>query len=99
MAGYHGGQTVKEGFYLKRSTWEFVSIAREGGILPDNKKTSYRKLPLPTVMVAGPLLGLAYVIFVPILYCLSLGYIFTRLIGQKIKVTRQKDSVLADNVR
>ena len=99
MAGYHGGQTVKGGFYLKRSTWEFESVARGGGVLPGNKKTSYGRLPLPAMMVAGPLMGLAYAISIPAICCLSFGYSLARLIGKKIKITEQKGSVFTDKVR
>ena len=74
MASYHGGQAVKGGFYLKRSTSEFEYVAGGGGILPGNKETSYSRLPLPAVIVAGPLMGLAYVISLPTVYCLTFGY-------------------------
>ncbi|MEE9399142.1 MAG: hypothetical protein V3V23_02640 [Dehalococcoidales bacterium] len=96
MVGYHGGQTVKAGLYLKRSTWELESIARGGGVLSGNKETYFRRLPLPAVMVVGPLMGLAYVISLPILFCLVFGYFLARLVGRKLKVT--KYSKLGDEV-
>lgn len=96
MAGYHGGQAVKGGFYLKRSTWEFESVAGRGGILPGNKETSYSRLPLPAVMVAGPLMGLAYAISLPIVCCLAFGYFLVRWVGQKLKVVGHDDSFLAN---
>ncbi len=65
MAGYHGGQTVKEGFYLKRSTLEFESVTKGGSILPGGRETRYIRVPLPAVIVAGPLAGLAFIIFLP----------------------------------
>lgn len=99
MAGYHGGQVVKEGFYLKHSTWEFESVSRGGGNLPGNKETSYSRLPLPVVMAVGPLMGLVYVLSVPTVYCLSFVYSLARLVGQKPKIAEQKDSSLTDKVR
>ncbi len=99
MAGYHGGQVVKGGFYLKHSTWEFESVPRGRGNLPGNKETSYSRLPLPAVMVVGPLMGLVYVFSIPTAYCLSFVYSLVRLVGQKLKSTGQKDSVLTDKVR
>ena len=99
MAGYHGGQAVKRGFYLKRSTWEFESVVGRGGILPGNKETSYSRLPLPAVMVAGPLMGLAYAISLPIVYCLAFGYFLARRAGGKPKVAGQEDSFLTGKVR
>lgn len=99
MAGYHGGQAVKRGLYLKRSTWEFESVAGRGGILPGNKETSYSRLPLPAVMVAGPLMGLAYVISLPIVGCLAFSYFLARRVGLKPKVAGQEDSFLTGKVR
>ena len=89
MTGYHGGQTVKGGFYLKRSTWELESVARGGGNLPGNEETRYSRVPLPAVMAAGPLMGLAYVISLPIVFCLAFGYCLTRRVGQKLKIARR----------
>lgn len=86
MASYHGGQFVREGLYMKRSTWEFESVAKKGGVLIGNKETSYSRLPLPFMMVAGPLMGLAYVLSLPIACCLSLTYSLTRRVGQKFKI-------------
>jgi hypothetical protein len=88
MVGYHGGQTVKAGLYLKRSTWELESITSRGGVLSGKKGTYYSKLPLPAVMVAGPLMGLAYIIILPVLFCLASGYFLARLVGRKFKVTK-----------
>ncbi len=89
MTGYHGGQTVREGFYLKRSIWEFESVGRGGNILPGNKETLYIRVPLPTVMVAGPLNGLVYVISLPIVFCLAFGYFLTCRVGQILKMARR----------
>ncbi len=99
MAGYYGGQVVKGGVYLKHPTWEFEAVSRGGGNLPGNKETSYSRLPLPAVMVVGPLIGLVYAFSIPTVYCLSFVYSLARLVGQKPKITEQKDSVLTDKVR
>ncbi len=87
MTDYQGGQIVKGGCYLKRATWELEPVAREGGNLPGNEETRYSRVPLPAVMVAGPLMGLVYVISLPIVFCLASVYFFVRWVGQKLKVT------------
>ena len=89
MIGYHGGQAVREGFYLKRSIWEYDSVAKGGGILPGNKETRYSRVPLPAVMVAGPLVGLAYVISLPMVFCFAFGYFLARRVGQTLKMARR----------
>ena len=88
MARYHGGHNVKGGFYLNHTTWEFESVPREGGILSGNKDTGYSRLPTPTVIVAGPLTGLAYIISLPILFCLSFCYLLARWVGWRLKTVR-----------
>ncbi len=89
MTDYHGGQIVKGGFYLKRSTWELGSVPRGGGNLAGNEETRYSRVPLPAVMAVGPLMGLAYVISLPIVFCLAFGYFLTRRVGQKLKIARR----------
>ncbi len=89
MTGYHGGQIVKGGFYLKRATWELESVARGGGNLPGNEETRYSRVPLPAVMAAGPLMGLVYVISLPIVFCLAFGYFLARQVGQTLKTARR----------
>ncbi len=87
MTVYHGGQIVKGGLYLKRATWELESVANRGGNLPGNEETRYSRVPLPAVMAAGPLMGLAYVISSPIVFCLASSYFFVHWVGQKFKIT------------
>ena len=89
MADYYGGQAVKEGFYMKRSSFEFEFVTRGGTGLPGDRQTHYLKVPLPVVMVAGPSSGLVYVISLPVVFFLTLGYLLTRRIGQTLKMTRR----------
>jgi hypothetical protein len=85
MASYYGGQTVREGFYLNRSRPDFECIAGSGGILPGDKSTCYLRLPLVASMVAGPLMGLMYVILLPIFSCLTFLYFASRWIARRLK--------------
>ena len=82
MKGYHGGQVVKEGLYLNVANWELESVSREGNILSGDREVRYVKVPLPSVIVAGPLSGLAYVISLPIVFSLVFGYFLTRRVTQ-----------------
>lgn len=74
MTGYRGGQTVREGFYLNRSTWELERVTGAAGILPGDERTRYVRLPLPVLVVAGPLMGLAYVLLLPLVFWLVFAY-------------------------
>jgi hypothetical protein len=63
---HSGGETVKGGIYWSLNSGEFVSIPPEGGRLPGGPKDRYVKAPLPLVLVVGPLMGLAFAIFLPL---------------------------------
>ncbi len=82
MIDYHGGQAVSKGYYLKRSTWEFDFVAKGGGILPGNRETHYSRVSLPVVVVGSPLIGLAFIIFLPLIGILGaagfLGYSYAK---------------------
>ena len=94
MTDYHGGQVVKKGIYLKYSTWEFESVAGGGGILPGDRETRYISMPLPAVIVAGPLMGLAYLISLPIAFCLAFSYFLARRVGRTVKIRNMIGSLL-----
>ncbi|MDP2719440.1 MAG: hypothetical protein Q8P44_06390 [Dehalococcoidia bacterium] len=85
MTGYIGGQWVEGGFYIKHPGWKMETIAGESGCLPDQKGARYSKVPLPVVMVAGPFVGLAYIIFSPIVFVFAIVYIFVKRIFGKAK--------------
>lgn len=67
MRKYHGGESVARGVYLNLSTWEFVQLYGDTLILPGNGGVSYLKVPAALVVVAGPLAGLLFIIFLPLI--------------------------------
>jgi hypothetical protein len=66
MKTYAGGEQVKNGIYWNTHTWEFVPVAKPAGALPGGTDNRFLRAPMPMVMIAGPLMGLAYFIFLPI---------------------------------
>jgi len=75
----HGGQRVKGGTYWSLSNGEFITIPEEYGVLPGGSELRYLRGPLPMVMVVGPLLGLAYIIFLPLVGFITL---FVTVLGR-----------------
>ncbi len=61
-----GGETVKGGCYWSLKDGEFVSVPKEGGKLEGGAERKYIKVPLPLVLIVGPILGLAFAIFLPL---------------------------------
>jgi hypothetical protein len=66
MTRHIGGEEVTKGTYLHLATGQFVQIVEEGAMLPETASTKYVKVPLALVFIAGPLIGLAYIIFLPL---------------------------------
>jgi len=64
MLVHRGGQKVKEGTYVGLVNGEWVRIPKQGGVLPGEGKKRY--LSMPVAGIAAPFLGLAYLIFLPL---------------------------------
>lgn len=77
MKRYMGGETVEPGLYFSARQLSFKSVD-EAGPLPGAPHEVFRRVPVLALMVVGPVLGLAYVIFLPfigvamVLYLLGL---------------------------
>jgi len=68
-----GGEFVPGGIYWSMSAGEFLSVPKEGGRLAGNSQQRYIKAPLPLVLVVGPIMGLAFALFLPLSGLLVLG--------------------------
>ncbi len=80
MTRYHGTDQVKMGFYLNRTQWEIVTIPKGGGILPGGRDVRYIRFPLILVMLLGPVVGAAYVIFLPLIgFAMFFGFVGKKL--------------------
>jgi hypothetical protein len=67
MARYHGNETVKPGFYWNPAKWEVTTIENKAATLPGGGEVNYHRIPLPLVLLLGPIMGAAYVIFLPLI--------------------------------
>ncbi len=64
----NGGSKVPAGFYFNKSNWEIVTVSgKKGGLLPGHVKTDYVKVPALAMLVAAPVLGAAFVVFLPVI--------------------------------
>ena len=82
MTGYHGGQIVKEGFYLKQTTGEFMQLYGDNLVLSGSMEVKYLKVPAAVVVVAGPFAGLAFIIFLPLTGIIGIIGFLAYKIGQ-----------------
>jgi hypothetical protein len=79
MFRYKGGQKVGKGTFWNVANGNRVDIADEG-VLPGDDSAEYRRFPPGIVLLAGPVIGLFYVIAMPFI---AVGTIIT-LVGKKM---------------
>jgi hypothetical protein len=60
-----GGTKVPPGFYWNPSDWRIVTVEGEQGVLPGGQEEKYVKVPAAGMLALAPVLGLAFVIFLP----------------------------------
>ena len=65
MTTYTGRQTVTAGLYLNTKTYSIATMD-QGATLPGNDLDTYRRVPMLLMLAAAPLLGLAFVMFLPL---------------------------------
>lgn len=66
MKRYYGEETVPAGIYFNAATLAFTAM-EEAGRLPGKPNAAYRRVPAAALLVAGPILGAAYVMFLPVI--------------------------------
>lgn len=65
MIRYEAGELVKKGFYLNRSTAEFVQVSTPWGNLPWDASGQFIRVPGLLVALAAPVIGGLFVMFLP----------------------------------
>jgi len=78
MLKHNGGERVGKGTYWNLGNGERVDIQEEG-ILPGNEKKTYYRMPAAAIIVAAPVLGLMYAMFLPFIGIAMA----VKLVGQK----------------
>lgn len=79
MKRYYGQNKVAPGLYFQTRSLSFES-RHEAGTLPGDPTDSYLRVPAVALLIGGPLLGLAYAIFLPFIGFVMLA----RLIAAKV---------------
>jgi hypothetical protein len=70
----NGGSKVPAGFYFNKANWEIVTVSgKKGGVLPGDAKADYFKVPAVAMLAAAPVLGAAFVVFLPVIGFTLLG--------------------------
>lgn len=67
MKRYNGGTQVEGGYYWNVSKWSISAISGDSGTLEGGKEMHYLRMPLLVMVPVAALLGLSYVIFLPLI--------------------------------
>jgi hypothetical protein len=86
---YSSGMFVPCGTYLNTKDWEFHGVAGEGDFL-DGEGVTYYRLPLLLVIAMSPLIGLAFVLFLPVAVPAVLIYGIARRLSQSTRGRRAR---------
>ncbi len=65
MAKHLGGEKVGAGFYMDVAKWGIETFSGDGGVLPGDETKIYRQVPAVVLLMAAPLLGAAFALFLP----------------------------------
>jgi hypothetical protein len=64
MTTYQTNQSVAAGYYLDSNRWAIEPVAVDGGQLPVG---TWRRIPTALALLATPVLGLAFLVFLPVI--------------------------------
>ena len=79
MTTYTGTQDVEPGLYFNLKRYRMKSVETRGP-LPGTDKETYCRVPMLVMLASAPLLGLAFVIFLPLIGFAMVAW----LLGQKV---------------
>jgi hypothetical protein len=74
MKRFKGTETVPPGLYLNLRQVAFKSLDEEGP-LPGGTEEVWRAVPTLMLLVVGPLMGLAFVVFLPLICFAMVGWL------------------------
>jgi hypothetical protein len=83
MKTYKGGQTVQPGFYASIGRKELLNF-EETQELPGTQKDTFYALPVIFVLIAGPFIGLLYVMFLPFISIAMVTTLLSKKVAHRI---------------
>ncbi len=86
MMTYNGNSKVKSGYYLSTNSFAVEVIGEEGGTLPGAVTTRYVSVPFPLLFAVIPVVGLAFLMFLPFIGIFMVAYaVIQRVTGHVSK--------------
>jgi hypothetical protein len=78
MTTYSGNSKVKSGYYFSTNTLGVEVVGEEGGTLPGPATTKYVSVPFPALFVVVPVVGLTFLMALPLIGFGLAGYAIVR---------------------
>lgn len=89
MRTYRGGERAPSGIYCGLRSGEIHQFSAEETTLPGNPEARYVRVPVLLVLVAGPLTGLAFVVFLPLVGIIGLlAFLVHRTVRMTLSAAR-----------
>ncbi len=89
-----GGQLTRGGVYISLRSGEFITVPQEGGELPGAASITYVRTPAAIAAILGPIVGLAYVIFLPLVGLVTLAWLAGREVKRGVRAMQAKTAEL-----
>ena len=84
MTTYNGNTKVQSGYYFSTSTLAVEVIGEGGGRLPGGATTKYYAVPFPLLFAIIPVVGLAFLMFLPFIGFALLGVAMARSVTGRL---------------
>lgn len=86
LKSYAGGETAPVGCYWNASTGEWINLREEGGALPPGTRGKYLKVSPGLMLLFGPVLGLLYWLFLPVVILGVVAQFIAGKVSSRIRV-------------
>jgi hypothetical protein len=87
MASYTGATKVESGYYWNPRRWEVEVVPPEGARLKGDADEKYVKVPFPLLFVIVPMLGAAFLMFLPLIGFALFAYAMAKKVTGGVKQT------------
>jgi hypothetical protein len=99
LSRFGGSERVGGGVYWSHRDGGFMSIPREGAALPGQTADRYTRVPILLVLIAGPILGTAFALFLPAAAIVGLGQVLLgRIASQRVPARARRELAGADAI-
>ena len=84
MTTYHGNSKVKSGYYFSTRSFGIEVVGEDGGTLPGPAEARYLAVPFPILFLLAPVIGLAFLVFLPFIGFALLGAAIVRRVTGRV---------------